>query len=225
MERKKTILLVDDHSLLRIGLKAIIGADKGLEVVGEAVNAAEGYRLAEKFGPDLVIVDISLPDKSGIELTSEIRASMPETRVMILSMHTKTEYIKEAFRAGATGYMVKETSPENLLRGIDRVLIGEYFMDSHVTQQVVTNLSRVPPEKIRNTDPSYSSLSPREQQVLRLLVEGSHVKEIAAKLFISPKTVESHKINIMKKLKLKKTLDLVRYAARIGLIDVDTWKY
>ncbi len=225
MAKKKTVLIVDDHPLFREGLKAIIGRDTRFEVVGEAGNGHKGRRMAEKIKPDIVIIDISLPDKSGIELTHEIRSLLGETRVLIVSMHSKIDYISEAFQAGATGYVVKESASDRLLAALDSVTKGDYFLDSSVSHQVVKKLMEFPLKEAKITDAAYGTLTPREQEIMRLLAEGLSGKEIAERLFISPKTVENHRSSIMNKLDLHSTMELVRYAARLGLIDVDLWKH
>ncbi len=224
MVKKKSVLIIDDHPLFREGLKAIIGRDAHFDVVGEAGTGREGLRMAKKLEPDLVLVDISLPDQSGIQLTREIRTLLAETRVLIVSMHSKIDYIAEAFQAGATGYVVKESASERLIKGLEYVSRGDYFLDSSVSQQVVKRLMDSPAKDEKITDAAYGNLSPREQEVMRLLAEGLSRKEIGEKLFISPKTVENHRTNIMNKLGLHSTIELIRYAARLGLIDVDLWK-
>ena len=224
MANKKSILIIDDHPLFREGLKAIIGRDAHFDVIGEAGNAREGLRMAKKFQPDLVLLDISLPDQNGIQLTREIRTLLPNTRILIVSMHSKIDYIAEAFQAGATGYVVKESAAERLLKGLEYVLRGDYFLDSSVSQQVVKKLMESPARDEKISDAAYGTLSPREQEVMRLLAEGLSRKKIAEKLFISPKTVENHRTNIMNKLGLHSTMDLIRYSAKLGLIDVDLWK-
>ena len=224
MVHKKTILIIDDHPLFREGLKAIIERDNRFEVVGEAGNGREGLRLAKELKPDLALVDMSLPDQSGVQLTRELKNASLKTRIMIITMHSKVDYIVKAFRAGATGYVVKESASERLLQGMDTVLKGEYFMDSSVSHKVIKKLLQFPEKEAKITDASYDTLTPREQEIMVLLAEGLSSKEIADKLFISPKTVDNHRSNIFRKLNLHSVIELIRYAARLGIIDVDLWK-
>ena len=223
MAKQRSVLIVDDHPLFREGLKAIIGRDSRLEIAGEAGDAQQALTWAADHKPDLAIVDLSLPDKSGIELTRELAQKSPQTLVIILTMHTKVDYIAEAFQAGARGYLVKESAAAGLMAGLDSVINGEYFLDSAVSGQVVEGLMKLPAKDVNITDSDYRSLTPREQEVLRLLAEGNSAKEVASRLYISPKTVENHRANIMNKLDLHSTIELVRYAARLGLIDMELW--
>jgi DNA-binding NarL/FixJ family response regulator len=224
MANKKTTLIVDDHPLFREGVKTLIEHTPQFTVVGEAGNGKEALAMAKALRPDLVLLDLSLPDQSGVEVTQQIRAFLPNTRVIIVSMHSKVELISKAFQAGATGYVVKESATEKLVEGLEAVSKGEYFLDSALSQKVVSKLVESSGKASKSVDARYESLTPREQQVLRLLVEGLSAKEIAEKLFISPKTVENHRTNIMNKLDIHSTMQLVRYAAKLGLIDVDLWK-
>jgi len=224
VSQTKNILIIDDHPLFREGLKTIVERDKRFKVVGEAGNGRQGLKMARQLKPDLSVVDISLPDINGVQVATEMRSHLPDTKIMIVSMHSKIDYIAEAFQAGATGYVAKDSASDRLIQGIESVLKGEYFLDSSVSHQVVEKLMKFPVKDAKITDADYGSLTPREQEVMRLLAEGSTPKEIADKLCISPKTVENHRANIMKKLGIHSTMELVRYAARLGLIDVELWK-
>jgi DNA-binding NarL/FixJ family response regulator len=222
--KKKTILVVDDHPLVREGLKIVIGQSSKFEVVGEAGAAREGLRMAEGLKPDLVLLDISLPDESGLELARRIRSTLPDTRILVISMHAGIDYVAEAFKAGAMGYMVKDSAAARLENALESVAKGDYYLDSSLSPQVVEELIRTPQKETRIKDAPYRSLTPREQEIMPMLAKDLSIKEIADRLFISPKTVENHRTNIMNKLGLRSTLELARYAAKLGLIDVDEWK-
>ena len=224
MTEKKTILIVDDHPFFREGVKSLLAKQSTYRVAGEAGSGEEGLKKAKEIRPDLVIMDIGLPDVSGIDITRSIREILAETRVVILSMHLKIEYITKAFQAGATGYITKESATERLLECLESVSKGEYFMDPSLAHEVVESLMRSEKKELKSADASYASLTRREKQVMCLLAEGLSTTEIAEKLFISRKTVENHRSNILSKLDLHSTVELVRYAARYGLIDVTNWK-
>jgi DNA-binding NarL/FixJ family response regulator len=224
MGEKKTILIVDDHPFFREGLKSLLAKQSTYEVAGEAGSGEEGLRKAKEIRPDLVIMDIGLPDVSGIEVTRSIRELLSETRVVILSMHLRIDYITKAFQAGATGYITKESATERLLECLKSVSKGEYFMDSSLSHAIVENLMKFPEDKVRVDDEGYDTLTRREKEVMCLLADGLSTTEVAEKLFISRKTVENHRSNILSKLDLHSTVELVRYAAKFGLIDVTHWK-
>ena len=152
MASKKSILIVDDHPLFREGLKSIIAGDRHFIVEGEAGNARNGLAMAKKIKPDVALVDISLPDESGMQLTQRIREALPDTRVMIISMHSKIDYIVEAFQAGATGYVVKESAAGRLVQGLHAVIGGEYFLDSSISHEVVERLMNSPVREARVSD-------------------------------------------------------------------------
>jgi DNA-binding NarL/FixJ family response regulator len=223
MANEKTTLIVDDHPLFREGIKILIERTPHFTVVGEAGNGKEALALAKALKPDLVLLDLSLPDQSGVEVTRQIRTFLPDTCIVIVSMHSRVEFITKAFQAGATGYVVKESATEKLVECLKAVSNGEYFLDTSLSQKVVSKLA-TSSTRASNGESRYQSLTRREQEVLRLVVEGLSAKQIGERLFISPKTVENHRTNIMNKLDIHSTMELIRYAAKLGLIDLDEWK-
>ncbi len=224
MEQQKSILLVDDHNLFREGLKMIIRRDSRFTVVAEAKDAEEGIRAALRVKPDIVLLDISLPGRGGIDAARELRAKLPGVRIIMVSMFSRPDLVTEAVEAGASGYVNKGSSPETLLHGIRVVADGQFYLDGAVSQELVAVVGDKGLKSDKVTNSEYGRLSTREQQVLRMIAEGNPPRGIAERLFISVKTVENHRSNILHKLGLTSTVDLVRYAARIGLIDVETWK-
>ena len=221
MSTPRRILIVDDHPLYRDGLRARLCGRPDFTVVGEAGTCAEGLRMAKELAPDLAVVDISLPDGNGIELTRELRAARPGMPVLIVSMHAKLDFIAAAFQAGASGYMSKESGGEGILQAIDTVLAGGQYLDGSLSPSVLRRLNDISSRRAKTVDASYDSLSLREQQVMRLLAEGLTPDEIAAKLFVSRKTILNHRYAIMTKLGIKSPMAFVRHAARLGLIDIE----
>lgn len=224
MTEKRSVLIIDDHPLFREGIKTIISRHGRFEVVDEAGTGREGFEKAGKLKPDVVLLDISLPDESGMEVARRIRHHLPRTRIMILSMHSKIDHIVEAFQSGATGYVAKESAAERLPQALEAVTSGEYFLDTSISHEVVARLMKSPVKEAKVSDAGYSKLTSREQEIMRMLAEGASKGQIADRLCISIKTVENHRANIMRKLNIHSAMELVRYAAKLGLIDVDLWK-
>lgn len=224
MSHKKSILIIDDHPLFREGLKSIIKRSPYYEVIGEAGTGRQGLQMAGKLKPDLVLLDIALPDVKGLVLIGDILKISSKICILVVSMHSKIDYIVKAFQSGAMGYLAKESAADLLLEGIEYVLKGHYFMDTAVSHKVVNKLIGLPEKQIAVAGTGYDLLTAREQEVMVLLAEGLSTSQVADKLFISPKTADNHRSNIMRKLEVHSIMELTRYAAKLGLIDIDLWK-
>ena len=210
------LLLVDDHAVVRSGLKMLLSGQKDMEIVGEAASAAEALSETERVQPTVVLMDIGLPDQTGIEATRAIKIKFPKVKIVALTIHEDEEYFFQMLNAGASGYVPKRAAPEELITAIKAAAIGEVYLYPSLAKFLVRDfLSTEQPagEKV-NLD----GLTEREHEVLTHLAEGASNVEIASSLVISPKTVERHRENIMRKLNLHSRSDLVRYAIRKGII-------
>jgi len=206
------ILLADDHALVRQGFKMILGAQPDMQIVGEAGNGREAVELAEKLQPDLIVMDVTMPELNGIEATRRLAQNAPRTRVLALSMHKDAVYVREILRAGARGYLLKDSVDADLLAAVRAVAKGEGYLSPGVSDAVLTDYRK------HVTDP-LDLLTSREREVLQMIAEGKTNKEIATLLNLSVYTVEAHRGRIMEKLNLHSTGELVRFALRSGLID------
>jgi len=214
----KKIVLIDDHDTFRAGVRQLIEKFSDFEVAGEGADARQGEEAVRTIKPDIAVIDLSLPDKSGIQLTRILKGAVPETRIIIVSMHSKIDYILGALRAGAIGYIVKESVSDCLHNALEAALQDEYYLDSALSREIAIRLLEAA-ESSDLSDSTYGNLTAREQEIFRLLAQGVAVADIANKLCISAKTVTNHRANILSKLDLHSTVDLVRYAAKLGLLE------
>jgi two-component system response regulator NreC len=208
------IMLADDHKVLLDGLRALLSQVKGLSVAATAQTGREALRLADELEPDIVIMDIGMPDMNGIEATRRIVSSHPGTKVIALSVHSESKYVTEMIRAGASGYVLKQCAFEEIERAIEAVALHQAYLSPGVAREVFRRLSE--PET-RQRESAFSMLSSREREILQLLAEGKTAREVAETVNISVKTVDTHKQNVMKKLNLGSFAELVKYAVRQGL--------
>ncbi|MEW8978083.1 MAG: response regulator transcription factor [Symbiobacterium sp.] len=212
------VLICDDHMMVRQGVRMVLQSEPDLELVGEAGRGEEVVELTKQLRPDVVIMDISLPDISGIEATKRIKEAVPETRVIGLTMHEEEPYVLEFLRAGADAYIVKRSAAADLVGAIRAVMEGQAVLDPAVTRAVVSGyVSRPNPAAARAQEPC--PLTPREREILILVAEGLTNAEIAKRLFISEKTVQTHRSNMLDKLGIHDRTELVRYAIRQGLVE------
>lgn len=207
----KRLLLVDDHPIMRHGLAQLIRAEPGLDVCGEAGSAREGLELAGRLKPDLVVIDLTLPDKNGLELLKDIQAQHPGTLCLVLSMHDETMYGERALRAGARGYIMKEAAADHLINAARKVLSGGIYVSDSMASRM---LEQVTGQRARNAASGVETLSDRELEVLEMIGRGVATKNIAERLCISARTVEAHRAHIKEKLGVGDGAALVRYAVQ-----------
>lgn len=209
------ILIVDDHTILRAGIRLLLQLHADFEVVGEAADAQEALTQVRAFKPDVVLMDIGLPGMDGLAATREVVAASPATRVLILTQHENREYVLPALKAGAAGYVLKRAPDDSLIRAIRAVYAGDTYLDPRVSEVLADNVRRQAGGA--PSDP-YDTLTEREREVLVLLAQGKTYQDIAETLFVSVKTVDFHRANVMRKLGLDNRTELVRFAMQRGLI-------
>jgi DNA-binding NarL/FixJ family response regulator len=212
MREKIHILLADDHAVVRQGFKMILAAQPDMEIVGEAGNGREALDLAGQLQPDVIVMDVAMPELNGIEATRRVADISPRSRVLALSMHKDSVYVREILRAGARGYLLKDSIASDLLAAVRAIARGEGYLSPGVSDAVLNDYRR------HVTDP-IDLLTSREREVLQMIAEGKTNKEIATVLNLSVYTVDAHRGRIMEKLNLHSVTDLVRFAVRCGLVD------
>ena len=213
------ILIADDHDLMRRGVRTLLESHTGWEICGEAVTGREAVTKAEQLKPDIVVLDIGMPDLNGLEAARRIRSAVPETEILILSVHYSDQLIRELLEAGVRGYIIKSDSDRDLLIAVETLATHKPFFTPRATEVILGNL-HTPPVRSQMPGTLRERLTSREREIVQLLAEGKSSKEVASSLNISVKTAETHRANIMRKLQLHTVTELVRYAVRNQIIEV-----
>ncbi len=213
---KIRILLADDHTVIRLGLKLLLERQADFEVVGEAEDGRKAIQLAESLQPDAIVMDVAMPNLNGIEATRQITTALPKVAVVVLSMHSDESYVMRALKAGAKGYLLKDSAEADLIQAIRTVVTGKSYFSAAVSKMLLEDY--VQNLRQRGIEDSYDLLTPREREVLQLAAEGKSNKESAALLNLSAYTVETHRTNLMQKLGLHSVPELILYAVRKGII-------
>jgi len=215
---KIRILLADDHQIMREGLKALLEKHSSMEVIAEAENGIQTLEIARREKPDVIIMDIAMPDINGIEATRQLKSEMKDIKIVALSMHSDRRFVTETLKAGASAYVLKQSAFEDLEKAIKTVMVNRTFLSADILETVVGDYVS---QLTKSEYEAYRQLSNRERQVLQLLAEGNSTKEIAYKLHVSVKTIESHRQNIMTKLSIHNLAGLTKFAVREGLTSLD----
>lgn len=211
------VLLADDHTLLRSGVRALLERMACVEVVGEASTGREAIERAKTLRPELILLDITMPDLGGLEALPRLHKEFPEVRIMMLSAHANEEYVIRALRAGASGYMLKDAATEELEQAIRTVMAGKTYLSPSISRPVIDSYL----QRVGEMEGPLDQLTPRQREILQGIAEGRSTKEIAHDLGISAKTVETHRAQLMERLEIREVAGLVRYAIRCGLISAE----
>ena len=217
MKQKLNVLLADDHKLLRAGLKLLLQRNPDIAVVGEAADGEQTLQLYQQLEPDLLLLDLSMPKMDGLDCLREIKSRWPEAKVIVLTMHEDENYIKQAMQAGAAAYVHKSAADTDLFKAIDAVQAGQLYLSQQDSNLLLNVLLKQDPAPVDNQAP-FVLLSPREREVLRLIAHGYSMAEVAERLSLSIKTVDTYKTRLMEKLGTTKKSELVSYALKYGLL-------
>jgi len=217
-DRTITIFLADDHTIVRQGLSTMLELEPGFKVIGEASNGLESVNMVERLRPDIVIMDIAMPILNGIDATRRIKQVCPETKVIILSMHSHDRFINELFRIGASGYLLKNSTGPDVIKAIHAALDGDTYLSPSISRRVIEDYVTL--KKQSREEELYGELSNREREVFQMIAEGRSTKEISDILCLSPNTVKTHRSNIMEKLQVDSIPKLILFAKRLKIIDL-----
>lgn len=211
-----SIFIVDDHDIIREGLKTILRRQSDYEVIGEAKDGEEALEKVSSLKPDILLLDITMPKKTGLEIIEQVLKKSPSTKILIISVHKANAYVLKALQSGVKGYLSKENAADDLLQALRKIVSGQVYLDAQASDYLLKKVSK-PQEEMA----AQSLLTDRETDVLRLVAEGKAAKEIAALLSLSPRTVENYKNNMLRKLGLHRTSDLIKYAIKNKIIDIE----
>ena len=212
---KIRVLLAEDHTIVRKGIRSLLDGEADIDVIGEAGNGRDALEKVEQLRPDVVVMDITMPTLNGLEATRRIKKLFPEIKVLILTVHANEEYIFQVLRAGASGYLVKQAAPSELISGIKAVWRGGSFLSPAISGKVIEEYIRQ--AEAKRVGKSYDNLTDREREVLQLIAEGKSTREIAELLCVSVKTIETHRAHLRDKLNIHSTAELTKYAIRTGM--------
>lgn len=213
-----TIVIADDHAIVRQGLKKIFKEEMGIRVIGEAKDGRDAVNKVQELTPDIVIMDIAMPELNGIEATRQIKQAGSGTKIIILSMHDHSRYIRELLGLGVSGYLLKNAASRDIVKAVNSAIKGDTYLSPSISSRVIEDY--VGMNKKSQEEELYNTLSNREREVFQMVVEGSSTKKIAETLCVSPSTIKSHRSNIMEKLKMDNLSQLIQYAIQLGIIDI-----
>lgn len=221
-EKDIRLLIADDHTIVREGLRRLLAEEEGVQVIGEALDGRDAVTKALDLLPDIVLMDLSMPGLHGLEATRQITKRLPKTRVLILSMHKNEAYVLQALQAGASGYILKDSASEEVVGAIRSVSRGDSYLSPSISRVVIEDYLRLSTPGGSGAKSLYETLTLREREIFQLLAEGLKNQEIAERLHVSVKTVETHRAHIMEKLSLNNIAELVKYSIEIGIVQLDT---